>query len=72
MAKRLDTGLRNVKQLKLMCSDSDSDEDEPPKKEKQKQTEMRGKDKLTDIVIDHVQYYFQVSLNRKVDTYQVE
>lgn len=29
---------------------------------------MGGKHRLTDVVINHLQFYFQVSLNRKVGT----
>lgn len=33
---------------------------------------MGGKHRLTDVVINHLQFYFQVSLNRKVGTTSLE
>ena len=66
VAKRLGTGLRNIKTLNI----GDVDSDEQPKKKQR--SGMRGKDKLTNMVIDHLQYYFPVSLSRKVGTSAVE
>ncbi|XP_076045369.1 uncharacterized protein LOC143027746 [Oratosquilla oratoria] len=53
VAKRLGTGLRALKKTK-------SDAEKP--------ATWGGRHKLTDVVIDHLQFYFQVSLNRKVGT----
>lgn len=54
VAKRLGTGLRGLKKVKNVG--------------KQKRSSIGGKNKLTDVVIDHLQHYFQVSLNRKIGT----
>ena len=65
VAKRLGTSLRNIKRTRTMDDDSDSGE---PSKKKSRPTSMGGRHKLTDTVIDHLQYYFSVSLKRKVGT----
>lgn len=52
VAKRLETGLRNLKNTKNV--------------EKTKATLFSRKHKLTDMIIEHLQYYFKVSLTRKV------
>lgn len=53
VAKRLGTGLRALKKTK-------SDAEKP--------AIWEGRHKLTDVFIDHLQFYFQVSLSRKVGT----
>ena len=55
VAKRLGTGLRALKKTRGGA-------------QKGKAATMGGRHKLTDTVIDHLQHYFQVSLNRKVHT----
>ena len=65
VAKRLGTNLRNLKRIRII-EDDDGDSGEPPKKFFC--SSMGGRNKLTETVIDHLQYYFSVSLKRRVGT----